>query len=66
MNNFLRSEQIIRLAPCPVCFVDKEVACVDVNGKERKQQHKPRLEAARNALAMPNSRLESKDVELSE
>lgn len=55
-TGFLKADQVVRIAPCPVCKVDKDIRCVDENGVERHRQHKERLTAARSALAMGHPR----------
>jgi len=48
----LKVDKIISLAACPICLVDKDVRCVDQTGQDRDVQHKARVMAARNAIAM--------------
>ena len=52
VSGFISAKRIIALASCPVCLVDKDVRCVDETGQDRDVQHKARVMAARNAVAM--------------
>jgi len=61
VSGFLKVDSIIALAACPVCLVGKDVRCVDETGQDRDVQHKARVMAARNEIAMTSKPKKSSD-----
>lgn len=64
VSGFLKVDSVIALAPCPVCLVDKDVRCVDEKGQDRASQHKARLIAARNVIAMSSKPKKASDKQV--